>query len=98
MSARTFVATHCGQVFSGEEGALNLAAHMRREHGIKPYKPGSKAAPWEPHGAPGWRNGEIEKPTPWAPPRRTKPIEQVVADWRDEVEHVYTDERQEVAA
>lgn len=84
--------------FTGAEGADDLAAHMVREHGIRPIKAGSKGAPWEKHGAPGWRNGEIEPPMPWTPPKRTATVEQIAAKWRDEVEYFDTNERLEVAA
>lgn len=86
MSAATFVATHCGARFVGAEGAAALAAHMQRQHGRTPVKPGKNF--YHVGNAPGWARGGILPPTPWTAPKRTATPEQVAAKWRDEVEYV----------
>ena len=93
----TFKATHCGQTFTGAEGAKALELHMKAEHNHKPFKPGGRDryADGREFGlvAPGWKNGEIEKPYPWKAPRPTpgglEKVAQCIAagEYRFEVVH-----------
>jgi hypothetical protein len=72
VSAATFRA-HCARGheridFEGSEGAQAFEAHMKGEHKHRSIYPGAPTYQGDTK-APGWTDGEIDKPYPWRAPR-----------------------------
>ena len=94
----TFKATHCGQTFTGAEGAKALELHMKQAHKTRGLMKagadnGHRNFSGRGKSSPGWKNGEIEKPYPWKAPRPTpgglEKVAQCIAagEYRFEVVH-----------